>query len=232
MTRFSDSIKNKKKSGLIPVIPDIKLISPKEGELTRGRDPVKTAMLFEHLGAPALSVVTEEKHFGGSVELLRKIAAAVDVPVLRKDFITDEAELYITKEAGAAAVLLICATTDRETVSRLYYKAGEIGLEPLVETHTKDELLFARSLGAGLVGINNRDIAGLEKDSGGVSHTKLLAAYAPEGACIISESGIETPADARAAIKYGADAALVGTALWLAADTASFYREMCGGETR
>lgn len=229
---FSDSIKKKKETGIVPVIPDIKLISPKEGELTRGRDPVAMAMLFESLGAPALSVVTEQKHFGGSVRLLKSITSAVNIPVLRKDFITDESELYITKEAGASAVLLICAVTERQILKRLYYKALEMGLEPLVETHTKEQLMLSRELGAKLVGINNRDITGLEKDSGGVSHTKLLAAYAPKDACIISESGIETPGDARDAIEYGADAALVGTALWKAADTAKFYREMCGGEMR
>ncbi|MBQ1334037.1 MAG: indole-3-glycerol-phosphate synthase [Clostridia bacterium] len=232
MRGFEESIRKKHKSGLIPVIPDIKLLSPKEGDLARGRDPAEMARLFESLGAPALSVVTEEKHFGGSVELLKSIALTAGIPVLRKDFITTEEELYITRDAGASAVLLICATTQTDDIRRLYEKAVSMGLEPLVETQNEHELELAAELGATLVGINNRNIATLEKDAGGVERTGRLAVLAPKNACLISESGIETPADAKTAIEAGASGVLVGTALWRARDTASFYLEMCGGGTK
>lgn len=229
MNKFSESLLKRKEKGFIPVVPDIKLISPKEGGLLSGRDPVYMAKLFESIGAPALSVVTEEKEFGGSVALLEKVAAAVSVPVLRKDFITCEEEIYRTKEAGASAVLLICACMDKETLFHLYDTAVKVSLEPLVEAHTEEELGFASELGARLVGINNRDILTLERDGGNVSRTKELALYAPKNALIISESGIETPKDAREAVSSGADAVLVGTAIWKAKDTQAFYLKMCRG---
>lgn len=223
---FCESLLKRKEKGFVPVIPDIKIISPKEGNLLSGRDPVCMAKLFEKLGAPALSVVTEKERFGGSVELLESIVKAVSVPVLRKDFITCEAEIYKTKKAGASAVLLICACMDEKTLFSLYNTAVKISLEPLVEAHTKEELEIASKLGARLVGINNRDILMLEKDNGNISRTKAISRYAPKGALLISESGIETPLDVEEAVNSGADAVLVGTALWKAEDTASFYMKM------
>ena len=109
MSSFYQSLSAKKSSGVIPVIPDIKLISPKEGDLLQGRSPVAAAQLFEQLGAPAISVVTEPHDFGGSLELLSSITAAVSIPVLRKDFVTCEDDLRQTCAHGAAAILLICS---------------------------------------------------------------------------------------------------------------------------
>ena len=211
------------------MIPDIKLISPKEGPLFPGRDPVEAARQMGALGAPAISVVTEQKHFGGSMELLMDIVAAVSVPVLRKDFITCEDDLRRTKDAGAAAVLLICACLDMDQLERLYRGALALSLEPLVEARSRDELMWAGALGAKLIGINNRDILTLEKDGGSVSRTQALAACAPKDALLISESGIRTPQEAGAAIRAGAGAVLVGTAIWKSADIGAFYEAMCRG---
>lgn len=224
--RFSSAIVAENERGFAAVIPDIKCVSPKEGDLLRGRDPVETAKHLVCGGAPVLSVVTERNSFGGSTELLRAVVRAVDVPVLRKDFITSEAQLVETAELGAAAVLLICATTTENTLKMLYEKAMELGLEPLVEVSNVEEMVFADVLGAELIGINNRDIMTLERDEGGARRTVALASVIPTGTLLISESGILSPADAKLAVSAGANAVLVGTALWLADDMAAMYRSL------
>ena len=229
MNAFSLSIRRKLEAGLIPVIPDIKLRSPKEGELLQGRDPIALALRLERLGAPALSVVTEKQEFGGSLELLQKVSAAVSLPVLRKDFITTAEDLRRTKACGAQAVLLIAAYLSPKQLRELYEEALRLGLEPLVESHTEQELALAAALGAQLVGINNRDILTLEQDEGSVSRTLELAALVPPDVLLISESGIKTPEDAKKARLAGAGAVLVGTALWQARDIDEFYLSMCRG---
>ena len=228
-TRFSDSLKARKQAGFIPVIPDIKCTSPKEGDLLRGRDPVEAAILLAEAGAPALSVVTEPKNFGGSLELLEQIAANTKLPVLRKDFITCADDLKITKDCGAEAILLICATQPFPLLMKLYEEALKIGLEPLVEAHTKEELILAGKIGAKLVGINNRNILALEKDNGTVSATELLARYKPKDAVLISESAMQTPAQAQAAVRAGADAVLIGTAIWQADNMFEYYLALSKG---
>lgn len=228
-TKFSDALIARKQAGFIPVIPDIKCNSPKEGDLLLGRDPLFVAKQLVGAGAPALSVVTEHKNFGGSMELLEKIAAGTGVPVLRKDFIKSIDDLILTKDSGAQAILLICAMLPFDLLSSLYDKALRLGLEPLVEARTKEELAFASKLGAKLVGINNRNILELEKDNGTVSATRSLAAYAPKDALLISESSIKTPTEAQFAIKAGADAVLIGTAILQADDIGSFYQALSQG---
>ena len=228
-TRFSEALRVKKQTGSIPVIPDFKSISPKEGDLFGMRDSVDLACLMASAGAPALSVVTERESFGGSLAMLERIASATDLPVLRKDFIKNTDDLKATRDAGADAVLLICAMMDETSLEHLFEQALTLGLEPFVEAHTIAELEFIGTLGATLVGINNRDIIGLEKDAGTVSHTTSLAKYAPKDALLVSESGILSPPDTRAAIDAGADAVLVGTAIWQAENTETFYRLLCRG---
>ena len=229
MNGFCKGLREAKNRGVIPVIPDFKMISPRDGALFEDRDPILWARRMEAIGAPALSVVTEPKEFGGSLSLLREIVKAVNIPVLRKDFITREADLELTAEAGACAVLLICACITEARLTSLYRTALSLGLEPLVEAHTARELKLAGRLGAGLVGINNRDILALERDGGTVSTTSELAAWVPKGALLISESGISTPEEARAATEAGAGAVLVGTAIWRAADPAACFRALCRG---
>lgn len=231
MTGFSQSLRMKKAAGLIPVIPDIKLVSPKEGRLFAGRSPVDAASLMDKIGAPAISVVTESKEFGGSMKLLEDVVSAISVPVLRKDFIKNEDDIRLTKDCGAVAVLLICACLTERKLRALYDAALGLSLEPLVEVHTREELGLAVGLNAKLIGINNRDILGLEKDDGSVSRTQDLAALAPKDALLISESGIQTPEDARTAIAAGAEAVLIGTAIWKSEDICRFYRTMCGEES-
>ena len=216
--------------GTIPVIPDIKCFSPKHGDLLRGRCPVEVARLLKNAGAPVMSVVTENQNFGGNLNLLRNVSKATGLPILRKDFITNTDDLKVSLDSGAAAVLLMCATQTEKSLFELYESAINLGLEVLVETHTTGEMLLAKKLGATLVGINNRDITRLERDAGTVENTCRLAEFAPENAMLISESGINTPEEARQAIASGADAVLIGTALWQAADMGAFYMQLCGGE--
>ena len=192
----------------------------------RGRDPLQAALDLVSWGAPVLSVVTERAHFGGSPELLQQIATKTQVPVLRKDFIRDVAGLRETAALGAQAVLLIAAKMDEKTLTRLYEAAQELDLEPLVEVHTTEEMAFAKTLEPRLLGINNRNIATLERDEGGPARTRLLAEERPTEALLISESGLLSPEDVRQAVLAGADAVLVGTALWQAADMAVFYHEL------
>ncbi len=231
-TKFSDALTARKDAGFIPVIPDIKCTSPKIGDLLRGRDPVEAAVSLVKAGAPVLSVVTESHHFGGSLELLREIVHVCQVPVLRKDFIMGKTDLAITKASGAEAVLLICAKLTYPTLVELYDEALKIGLEPLVEAHTAEELQWAEKIGAKLVGINNRDILELEKDDGSVSATEMLAAHKPINTLLISESSIQNPTEAQAAISAGADAVLVGTALWQAENMSELYQALsqAGGD--
>ncbi len=228
-TKFSEAIVTRKEMGYIPVIPDLKKYSPGEGDLFRGRDPIEVVRKLAAEGAPAFSVVTEPENFGGSLQLLKRVAAETRLPVLRKDFIHNTDDLRITKECGAEAVLLICAAHTLADLTRLYEEALRLELEPLVETHSCEDLQWAGKMKAKLVGINNRNILELERDNGDVSTTELLAAHAPPEAVLISESAIRTPEDVEVAIKAGADAVLVGTALWQAEDMLKCYWKFSGG---
>ena len=221
MMRFSAAI-----AAQPAVIPDIKCVSPKEGDLLRGRDPVEVARQLVAWGAPVLSVVTESRHFGGSPELLRAIARQTGAPVLRKDFIKTRGQLEETLALGASAVLLIAAGVDEATLAALYQTALQLGLEPLVEVCTAEEMQLASTLGARLVGINNRNIQTLELDDGGPARTAQLAQLAPKHAVLISESGIVTAEDAKIAMQAGAHAILVGTVLWQAADMKETYQRL------
>jgi indole-3-glycerol phosphate synthase len=206
-------------SEILPkMIIDFKSVSPKDGDLFRGREPVEVAKMLEQAGVSGLSVVTESEHFGGSLQLMRRIAHAVKLPILRKDFIKNEDDLRETLEYGAAKVLLICATIDSGKLEHLHDKAITLGLHPVVEVHNREEMKLALQIGAKIIGINNKDITRLEKDSGTVATTIELIGNIPKeikpSVTIISESGISTPQDAKSALEAGANAVLIGTAFW------------------
>lgn len=224
--RFLEALRKTKTSGRIPVIPDIKIYSPKDGDLMRGRDPVAYARTLVAAGAPVLSVVTESKEFHGSMDLLHSITEAVDVPVLRKDFIHTREDLLETIAAGASAILLMCSCLEPEEMKYLYHEALALGLDPFVETHKAEDFQLIKDLGLKpeLMGINNRDILVLERDEGDVSHTLSLVELAPEEAFLVTESSIKNPAEVRSAIRSGMNAALVGTAIANAPDPAVFYQ--------
>jgi len=212
--------------GRNPVVPDIKAFSPKDGDLLRGRDPAEIARQLEACGAPALSTVTEEKDFHGSLAMLTAICQAVSIPVLRKDFIHTVDDLKQTVDAGAAGILLMYACLERRQLEYLYEEALKLGLTPLVETHTAQELEWALELAPGFLGVNNRDIQKLERDDGTVNGKLDLLSRLPKESYTISESSIRDAWDVRRAIAAGADAALVGTAVLSARDPGEAYRRI------
>lgn len=226
-TRFSTAIMASTNTGYLTVIPDIKCRSPKEGDLLRGRDPIETAKTLVNCGAPVVSVVTEKKDFGGSLGLLRDIANTVNVPVLRKDFITTADEIKRTVEHGASAVLLICAYLNDKTLFALYDTALNFGVEPLVEVHNEAEMNIAKRVGAHFIAINNRNIVDFERDNGGPELTISLSNSIPKDVVLISASGINTPDEAASLAKAGVHGILVGTALWLADDMYETYKSLC-----
>ncbi len=194
----------------LAVIAEVKRRSPSKGDISPQLDAVAQARAYAAAGADAISVLTEPTRFGGSLDDLRAVAAAVDLPVLRKDFIVDRGQIWEAADAGAAAVLLIVAILSDERLHELLIESLDCGLDPLVEVHDLDETRRACHAGCTLVGINNRDLVSLEVD---ISTTEYLAPAL--GPCMfpISESGISTPADACRAALSGARALLVGETL-------------------
>lgn len=194
-----------KADGRVPIIAEVKPTSPTT-EGTREDDPVALAEQMVEGGAAALSVLTEPEHFGGSTETLSRVREAVDVPVLRKDFVVREAQL----DAVASDVVLLIARFVGDDLERLVSAARDRGFQVLVEVHDVDELDRALAAGAEFVGVNNRDLAKLEVDLGTF---ETVAPEAPDDVTLIAESGIATPADVRRMRAAGADALLVGSAI-------------------
>jgi indole-3-glycerol phosphate synthase len=194
----------------LALIAEIKRRSPSKGDLAPDLDPVERAQAYEAAGAEAISVLTEPDRFGGSLDDLRAVVAAVHVPVLRKDFIIDPYQIWEAADAGAAAVLLIAAALPSGSLGALLDECHDCGLDALVEVHDADDLERAYSVGATMMGVNNRDLRTLEVD---LSVSEDLGALI--GACVlfISESGIGAPSDARRVRAAGAQAILVGEAL-------------------
>jgi indole-3-glycerol phosphate synthase len=215
--------------GMLPVIPDIKYKSPGEGDLLRGRDPIGYARALQAAGAPVISVVTEEEHYGGSPELLYRISGEVSIPVLRKDFITTVEQLKESVRLGASGILLITAILGESRLQQLFYEAIRLDLEPLVEIHNAAELSWAIKLPLTFLGINNRNILEWETDSGNVGTTKALISNVNHKTFILSESALQSPEDVREASVAGAHGVLVGTAILKAEDPASTYRTFCIG---
>ncbi|MFB6122712.1 MAG: indole-3-glycerol phosphate synthase [Haloferacaceae archaeon] len=190
--------------GRTPVVAEVKPTSPTT-EGVRDDDPVDLARAMVEGGATALSVLTEPDHFGGSTATLRRVRSAVDVPVLRKDFLLREDQL---DAVASDIVLLIARFVD--DLPGLVAAAEERGFQPLVEVHTEAELDRAVDAGASIVGVNNRDLGRLEVD---LSTFERLAPAVPDDVTLVAESGVTSVADARRMREAGADALLVGTAI-------------------
>jgi len=225
---LSESIRKRQREGQFPVISEIKVRSEKEGELLRGRDPVALALEMTKSPVAGISVVTEVTHFGGSMDLLRAVAAAVSVPVLHKDFVATEDQLRQSAASGASAVLLIASMLEPANLVRLIEAARGFGLETLVEAHTLEEVNAIAHLSFDLTGINNRDIKILEVDDDDVGRTETLAQHCPRGRLLISESAISGAEDVKRARRSGADAVLVGTAVLKAERVGKLLRELTG----
>jgi len=224
--RFTAALQAARAAGRLPLIAEVKVRSPKEGELLAGRDPAALAHTMVAAGAACLSVVTEGPHFGGSLDLLETVAAASTVPVLCKDFVTEPRQVWEWRERGAACLLLMVSQLDWPRLQALHAEAHRAGLETLVEVHDEDELRLALTLDLDLLGINNRDIRQLECDAGTVANSLRLLGRVPPGVRTISESAISTPDEARRVIAAGGAGVLVGTAILRAADTAAAVRRL------
>jgi len=226
---LSQAIRKAQRQGRLPLIADLKPISPRDGELLGSRDVADLARGLVDAGACAISVVTEPQHFGGSREVLRQVCQSVDVPVLQKDFFRSPEQFEDSQALGASAVLLILAMVPDSLAAQLYARAKELNLEVVVEIHSRQELERALTLNPTIIGINNRDILRLERDPGDVRVTEELAPSIPHGIVRVSESSLKTPEDIRRALRAGADAVLVGTAVLQARDPAAFVSQLTRG---
>jgi len=206
----------------INIIAEFKRRSPSKGEIRRDADPSMTVRAYESAGAAAISVLTEEDYFGGSLDDLRAARKAVSLPMLRKDFIFDEYQVYESAAAGADAVLLIVAALDDETLDRLRRTAEEeLGMDALVEVHTAEEMNRAVAGAAQIIGVNNRD---LQTFTVSLETSVQLAPMAPKGSVLISESGIESAGDIQRLRSVGYRAFLIGETLMRADDPGELLR--------
>jgi indole-3-glycerol phosphate synthase len=207
----------------VSLIAEIKKASPSQGILNGDLDPASQSRAYASAGAAAISVLTDEKYFRGSLDDLVAARSAVEVPVLRKEFIVEEYQLWETRAAGADAVLLIAAALDREALGDLLQAAKGIGLGTLVEVHTVEELERGLERGAPVIGVNNRDLRTLRTT---LDASLLLLPLIPPGCVAVSESGIFTGSDVQRVVAAGADAILVGEALVRAPDVPAKVREL------
>jgi indole-3-glycerol phosphate synthase len=215
--------------GEVAVIAEIKRRSPSAGSLREDGDVAQLARSLVDGGAAALSVLTEPAHFGGSLEDLSRVASAVGVPILRKDFILDPVQLYEARAHGAAAVLLIVRILSPGRLAELVALARHLGLASLVEAHAAAELAAALAADPSAVGVNARDLATLAMDPGLVEQ---LLPTVPGDRRAVAESGLSSRADVERVAGCGADAVLVGAAISGAADPAAALRGLTGVRRR
>lgn len=207
----------------VGLIAEVKKASPSQGILKADLDPVAQSRAYARAGAAAISVLTDLKYFRGSLDDLVAVRSAVAVPILRKEFILEEYQLWESRASGADAVLLIVAALDRRTLGDLLQAAKGIGLGTLVEAHTAEELDRALELGASVVGVNNRNLQTLRTS---LDPSLDLLPRIPPGTVAVSESGISTAADVERVVRAGAHAILVGEGLLRANDIDTKIREL------
>jgi indole-3-glycerol phosphate synthase len=212
-------------SGRVNVIAECKRRSPSRGVLAPEYDPVRIATQYEAGGAAAISVLTEPTFFDGALEHLTAVRNAVSLPLLRKDFLVEDYQLFEAKAAGADAILLIVAALQQTELVRLQSRAWELGLAALVEVHDEDELSRALDAGARLVGVNNRNLRTLAVNVGA---SERLAAKMPAGVVGVSESGLQTRADLERLSATGYRAFLIGERFMTDADPARAIGELIG----
>ena len=207
----------------VAVIAEVKRASPSRGALAAIADPAALAVDYEAGGARVISVLTEPRRFGGSLEDLAAVRAAVRVPLLRKDFVVSSYQLWEARAHGADMVLLIVAALEQNALVSLVERAVSIGLVPLVEVHAADELGRAVDAGAKVIGVNARNLATLEVDRGVFGR---IAPRIPDGIVKIAESGVRGPHDLLAYAAAGADAVLVGESLVIGKDPRSAVADL------
>jgi indole-3-glycerol phosphate synthase len=207
----------------VSLIAEVKRGSPSRGLFRADLDPVAQAKIYAGAGAAAVSVLTDAKYFHGSLDDLVAVRAAVPVPVLRKEFIVDEYQLWEARAAGADAALLIVAALDDAALRDLLSAAEGVGLAALVEVHTAAELERALRVDPRVIGVNNRDLQTLRTS---LDPSLALLSHVPPGRLAVSESGLASAADVAAVVEAGAHAVLVGETLLRAEDVAAKVREL------
>jgi indole-3-glycerol phosphate synthase len=211
----------------LSLVAEFKRASPSAGEIRPGASVEEMVGAYERGGAAAISVLTEEGSFGGSLDDLRAARAATDLPILRKDFIVDPYQLYEAAAAGADAVLLIVAALDAEELGHLHAEAREIDLDCLIEVHAEEELETALEVDADALGINNRNLDDFTVD---VATTFELMPDVPAGKTVVSESGISDSDQLEELSRVGVDAVLIGETLMRANDPEAAIRNLLAGE--
>lgn len=194
----------------VAVITEIKRRSPSGGDMMCGYGLTELASMYEANGSAGISVLTDEKYFGGSVEDLLAVRKETMLPVLRKDFIIDEYQIFEAKAYGADVILLIAAILDDATIAHFLALAHDLGLEVLLESHTEDELERSIKSGARLIGINNRNLDTLKTD---LNTSIRLMSMVPDDRVVISESGISSSSDVKRLLDVGAGGFLIGESL-------------------
>ncbi|MCL0038606.1 indole-3-glycerol phosphate synthase TrpC [Thermodesulfovibrionales bacterium] len=213
----------KRESGDIRLIGEIKKASPSRGIIKKEFDPTKIASTYEECPVAAISVLTEEDFFAGDLSYIPSVKEVTSKPILRKDFVFDEYQIYESRVNGADALLLIAAILERGQAAEYLDLTRELGLHPLFEVHDEDDLEKALSIDADIIGINNRDLKTLKVD---LSTTARLKRDIPKGKIVVSESGIKSRDEVTRLADAGIDAMLIGTALMETGDIREKIEEL------
>ncbi len=208
-------------------ICEVKRASPSKGVISEDFPYLDIAREYEAAGASCISVLTEPSRFLGDIRYLSEIADAVDVPVLRKDFVVDEYMIYEARAAGASAVLLICSILDEDTLGRFMRVCDSLGMSALVEAHDREEIRKALICGARVIGVNNRDLRDFSVNP---RNCLRLRPYVPDDVLFVAESGISSRSDVDDLKENGVDAVLIGEALMRSPDKAAMLRGLGCGE--
>lgn len=215
--------KNISRPNHINLIAEIKKASPSKGILRGDFNPVKIAITYQANGASALSILTDERFFEGTLEDLIKARESVSIPILRKDFFIDEYQIYESVAAGADAILLICDILSIAELTKFYNLATELGLDCLIEVHSEEDIEKALAIDAAVIGINNRDLHTFKVD---LTVTQRLIRMIPQSKVIVSESGIKRYEDIMFLRSLGVNAVLIGEAFMEADDIGAKMREL------
>jgi indole-3-glycerol phosphate synthase len=213
------------KGDTVSLIAEVKKASPSKGIIREDFDPVKIARIYEECLASAISVLTDKAFFQGDLEYLTLIREAVKIPLLRKDFIIDEFQIYEARAFGADAILLIVSILDKTQLAEYQHLANELGLDSLIEVHTEKEVEKAIYADANIIGINNRDLSTFETN---IDTTAHLIKLIPDDKIVVSESGISTRDDILTLKDQGVDAVLIGETLMKSDDIGKKIKELLG----
>lgn len=220
---LKEAILKAQKGGLAPIIAEIKFASPSHGQIRQKAELQNITKAMIKGGACALSILTEPNFFNGSIEYLKEISENKFVPLLRKDFIIDEQQIYESLINGADAILLIVRCLSDQKLKELYQISKKFSLETLIEVHNEKELDRALNIEPQIIGINNRDLDTLQLD---LLTTERLVPKVPEDIIVTAESGVKSPKDVKYLLSCGADAVLVGTTIMKAEDIAARTKEL------